>query len=150
MAQALYMFGGHCNFDTPEMFIMDGGEAYLPELPDMLEIPSAPERPRSNAVAAAIGRSIYIIGGSYVEKEWLRNVVRLNLDTLLYDEVSFLPFALSGNLCVLPAACLIFVSGLGNVDRGHCDAILHYLLAVWIFGFLIIKQVRVVSSSGNQ
>lgn len=93
---------------------MDIGEAFVPDFTDMLEIPWASEPPRSNAVAAAIGRQIYIIGGSHEGELWLRNVIRLDLDTLTYAEVPSLTYFLC-ILCVSLALCVTFVFVLSDV-----------------------------------
>jgi Kelch motif len=78
--------GGSTSKDSTYLKSVTIAEAYSPCSADMIELPSIPGGARSYAGAAAIGRSIYIVGGT-LEGRWLNTATRMDLDTLTFTEV---------------------------------------------------------------
>lgn len=85
LRQALYMFGGQFSYDKSTLGV-EQSVAFCPSIPSMIDLPLSSGPARSTAAAAALKRSIYILGGA-VDTEWVRTVIRLDLDTLEWHDV---------------------------------------------------------------
>eukprot|EP00884_Botryococcus_braunii_P022122 jgi/Botrbrau1/8594/Bobra.0380s0015.1 len=86
--KALYMFGGQRPWKDTTVGV-EAAAAFRPFLPEMIDLPQVPGL-RSTATAAALGRSIYILGGA-INEGWVSAATRWDLDTFQYTDVCPMP-----------------------------------------------------------